>query len=340
MIEKIKQYANRIFSSSLKNKRILGAIISAVLVMLIYNMRTTVTVSIDDVEQKIITYNRTVKTALQRNGITLGSKDKINLELEHKLNDSDIIVIKRAVPVEIAVDGEGLKIDTAEDNIKDMLEAENILLGMDDKINLSVDTPITEGLSLKITRVKTEEVLEVAALEFQTVVKNDDGMNKGMTKVAQEGAQGEKEVTVKVVYEDGVEVERVVVAEKVTKEPVNKVIHQGTLTTVALSRGGDNFPYKKSLSVKATAYSGGGRTATGTVPKRNPSGLSTIAVDPRVIPLGTKVYVEGYGFAVAEDTGGAIKSNKIDIYLNSSSECFKWGVRTVNLYIVAYPGQW
>ena len=78
----------------------------------------------------------------------------------------------------------------------------------------------------------------------------------------------------------------------------------------------------------------GTRTASGTTVRRNPSGYSTLAVDPRVIPLGTKVYVEGYGYAIAEDTGGAIKGNKIDVYMNTVAECYNWGVRNVNVYIL------
>lgn len=69
-------------------------------------------------------------------------------------------------------------------------------------------------------------------------------------------------------------------------------------------------------------------------------GMSTIAVDPSVIPLGSKVYVDGYGYAIAADTGSAIKGNIIDLYLNSASECDSWGRRQVNVLIVAYPGEW
>ena len=140
--------------------------------------------------------------------------------------------------------------------------------------------------------------------------------------------------------EDGKEVAREVVESKVITEPVNQIVAKGTKEELVLSRGSDNINYKKKMVVEATAYSGDTITATGTVPRRNPNGLSTIAVDPNVIPLGTKVYVEGYGYAVAEDTGGAIKSNIIDLFLNSKSECRSWGRRNVNLYVIAYPGEW
>ncbi|MGL4741612.1 MAG: 3D domain-containing protein [Sarcina sp.] len=98
--------------------------------------------------------------------------------------------------------------------------------------------------------------------------------------------------------------------------------------------------YKKVLNVEATAYTGGTLTAMGLKPVRDPNGISTIAVDPTVIPLGSKVYIPGYGYAIASDTGGAIKGNIIDLYLNSEQACNNWGRRNITIYIVAYPGQW
>ena len=98
--------------------------------------------------------------------------------------------------------------------------------------------------------------------------------------------------------------------------------------------------YKKTLSMEATAYSGGTLTAMGLKPGRDPGGISTIAVDPSVIPLGSKVYIPGYGYAIASDTGGVINGNIIDLYMNSHDECISWGRRQVTLHIVAYPGEW
>lgn len=98
--------------------------------------------------------------------------------------------------------------------------------------------------------------------------------------------------------------------------------------------------YLSTFSMTATAYTGGSFTAMGLKPVRDPNGLSTISVDPSVIPLGSKVYVEGYGYAIASDTGGAIKGNKIDLYMNSLQDCYSFGRRTVTLHIVAYPNQW
>lgn len=95
-----------------------------------------------------------------------------------------------------------------------------------------------------------------------------------------------------------------------------------------------------TLTMQATAYTGGTLTATGSKPVYNPGGISTIAVDPNVIPLGSKVYVSGYGTAIAADTGGAIKGNIIDVYFNSEADCIAWGRRTVTVEILALPGEW
>ena len=97
---------------------------------------------------------------------------------------------------------------------------------------------------------------------------------------------------------------------------------------------------KKTLSMEATAYSGHTTTAMGLKPVRDPNGISTVAVDPNVIPLGSKVYVSGYGYAIASDTGGAIKGNIIDLFMNSEAECTQFGRQQVTVTIIAYPNEW
>ena len=89
-------------------------------------------------------------------------------------------------------------------------------------------------------------------------------------------------------------------------------------------------PAPETVTFEATAYTWtGNRTATGTWPSRG-----TVAVDPRVIPLGTKLYIEGYGPAVAADTGGAIKGQIIDLYLPTEDQCWQWGRRQVEVRVI------
>jgi 3D (Asp-Asp-Asp) domain-containing protein/septal ring factor EnvC (AmiA/AmiB activator) len=129
------------------------------------------------------------------------------------------------------------------------------------------------------------------------------------------------------------------------KQTANTAINKGTKKLASLSQtttavSGAPTTYKKVLSMESTAYTAHTLTATGTTPVRNPNGLSTVAVDPKVIPLGSKVYVSNYGYAIAADTGGAIKGNIIDVFLNSNAECLNWGRKNVTVYVVAYKGEW
>ena len=119
---------------------------------------------------------------------------------------------------------------------------------------------------------------------------------------------------------------RVVKGEKVFSHGSKQVKTKAKKVKLKTHKSG--FQYKKKMIVKAYAYTGGGRTATGTRARKG-----EIAVDPRVIPLGTKVYVEGYGHARAEDTGGNIKGRTIDLYMNSGSACMRWGVRYKTVYL-------
>ena len=148
-------------------------------------------------------------------------------------------------------------------------------------------------------------------IAYDTLTENDNTMEVNTTKVKQSGEEGQVEVTYKVTKKNGKEVSREQISSKVLKEAVTEIVLQGTAKVYA-SRSGETGTYKDVLYCQATAYTGGGLTATGSVPTYNPSGLSTISVDPSVIPLGALVYVDGYGKAIASDTGGAIQGNIID----------------------------
>lgn len=339
MLEKIKTNFTKYFSNGPKATFLLALVLIS-LIATIYTMRKTVTVIIDGKEKSIVTYKRTVQGALRDNDISIEEKDKVEPQLDSNVRKGDIIKVKKAVNVEVAVDGKQLQVKTAEENVENMLSTEGIKFKEDDKISPSLESKIADGLKVGIVRVEVQNLTESKPIEFATVIQKDDNMANTETKTLQAGEQGQKEITTKIVYEDGKEVERKVVGEKVVKEPVNKVMLQGTLGVLNLSRGSSgNLLYTSAMKVKATAYYNSGSngnhiTATGARTIRNESGYSTIAVDPRVIPLGTKVYVDGYGYAIASDTGGAIKGNKIDLFMDSRSEAYDWGVRYVTIYIL------
>lgn len=335
MVEKSIKYLKNYFS---KGSKVTLFIVMAILVLSIsvFAFVKSITVAVDGKEYKVITFKSTYRAALMSSNIIVGPKDKATPSLDSKVVNGSVINIRRSMNVKVKVDGKVLDINSAEDNVEKMLEAEGIGLKDLDKVYPAKDSILKNGIMVEVVRVEYKDIKETNAIDFSTVVKNDNSMQHGVTKVLQSGQQGQKESVVRLILENGKEISRQLISETVKTQPVQKIVAVGTVSTVSYSRGGD-FSAAKSLRMKATAYTaseGSSTTASGTYVRRSASGYSTIAVDPRVIPLGTKLYVEGYGYAIAEDTGGAIKGNIIDLYFSSSSECNNWGVRYVNVYVI------
>ena len=146
---------------------------------------------------------------------------------------------------------------------------------------------------------------------------------EGESRVVKKGKKGIDEVTYKVTYLGGEEQSRKEIARKTIKEPVTEEVELGT----AVAYNGEK--YSRVLTVVATGYTHTGhRTATGTYPHRG-----TMAVDRGVIAMGSYGYVPGYGAVHAEDTGGAIRGNRIDLFFETRGQAISWGRRTVLLYI-------
>lgn len=107
----------------------------------------------------------------------------------------------------------------------------------------------------------------------------------------------------------------------------------GNSTSSSISQNSNNSSNNnvvRTVNVVATAYTGYSTTSTGQKPV-----WGTIAVDPKIIPYGTKVYIPQFGRTfIANNTGGAIKGNKIDIFMNTKKECYNWGRRTIEIQIL------
>lgn len=320
-----------------------GSIIALVMVIVILSvaiysrsMKKVITLSLNGDVRKVTSYKSTVKDVLEQNNIRIEPKDKVEPSVDTKVKNGQEIYIKRAVGLEVLVDGKDLKIKSAENSVKDMLKSEGIKLGDLDKVKPSKSEAIKDGMKIAVTRVSTQQITEAKPIDFETVIQKDDTMGNDEKQVVQQGLAGSKEVVSTVTYEDGKEVSRNIISEVVKSEPVKAVIKEGTLGVINVNRGSKTV-YKSKINAKATAYTADlsfGITASGTRVKRDVNGYSSIAVDPRVIPLGTKLYVPGYGYGIAEDTGGAIKGNRVDLFFTSETECDNWGVRPVDVYVL------
>lgn len=349
MIEKCKEYLKKNFSNGPKAKIMLAVGVLSIisLTLIVASIRKTVVINIDGEKQTFVTYKGTIEDVLQENDIVVNGKDKVQPALNEKLSENESINIKKAVKVELITKDKTIKIETAENTVNEMMRAEQETLkkqGIEfkegvDEISPTLSTKIKNDLKIQLVKVEVVSEVDTEAIDFDIITEEDENLDIGVEEIVQDGAVGEKEITYEVLKKDGKEVSRDIVSSKVTKEPVNKIVAEGTRRVFA-SRDG-NLDYQDVVYCEATAYCTGTITATGTTPVYNPSGISTIAVDPRVIPLGSLVYVEGYGKAIAADTGGAINGNIIDVYVDSYDTAINWGRKYgLAVYILAYPGQW
>jgi 3D (Asp-Asp-Asp) domain-containing protein len=202
-------------------------------------------------------------------------------------------------------------------------------------------------MDISIIRVDEKTVTETSPIPFKTITKDNNRLDKGLKNTVREGKEGVRAKTYNVVYENGKQIAKQLVGDIISSNPLDKIVEVGTVLNYKTSRG-DTLRFSKAMNMRATSYTasfadtgkhpgdpGFGITATGARVRKG-----IIAVDPSVIPLGTRVYVEipgaapDYGYAVAADVGGAIKGNKIDVYLDSSGAVSAWGVKKVKVYIL------
>ena len=199
---------------------------------------------------------------------------------------------------------------------------------------------IINALSSKMEIIEKNEIKKVKLAYTKKVIKNPK-MEKGTLKVVRKGKAGEKKVTMKVTYRSGKAISREVASVQITKNPVNKITMEGTKKKAITSRG--SMVYRRAFVANASAYwagscgkkkgsAGYGITSSGEKLKKG-----IVAVDPRVIPLGTWLYIEGYGEALAADTGSAIKGNKIDLGFATASQSINFGRKNIKVFILDRP---
>ncbi len=281
------------------------------------------------------TYARTAEDVLALAGIVLEPYDEVVTDRGEGLEDGDSLTVLRAFDVTVYADGAEYRCRTAPCTAEEAVRAAGVYLSRLDEVDLGRDEVLTEACALRVTRVRESYETVVESVPYSTQRIDDNTLRSGLTRLVQSGVSGKRDAVYRVVFRDGEEVSRELIASKTVKEPQTRIVATGTRVeessreTSSSSRS-ESLSGAKSFTVSATAYTHtGNRTRTGTWPK-----VGTIAVDPRVIPLGTRLYVEGYGYGVAEDTGGAIKGNKIDLFMETTSACYNWGRRSVTVYIL------
>jgi len=270
------------------------------------------------------------------------------------------------VTIELS-DGYSLKVFTSKTNVKQILEDNNILINEGEKVSPNLTEEIGKNKIIKISNKSEQEIeiakisesgveatleslldaystitekiiVEEIAIPFETVTKDiSGGAESTKNRVLQEGEEGLKRVTYKVKYQNDTEIEKIQISEEIVKEPKDKIIQVRSNVVSSRSSTPSRASYAENNTsgstvkiYKVTAYCpcskccgkyANGYTSSGT--KATPG--RTVAA-PSNMSFGTKLNINGKTYVV-EDRGGAIKGNRIDVYVNTHSEALAWGVK-------------
>lgn len=289
---------------------------------------------IDDGTRKYyVTEVETVADLLEEQDIDLSDGDQINLSMDDILSDQDIITITRSRSVIINLDGVPRMVNTKEKTVGDLMSTLDDLVDTSFVLdNVDEDTLLNSNMVINLISTIEKEYTTTEEIPFETEVIENDNLPYGTEQVVQEGSTGELEITMKEVYQGDELISSDEIDRKTIKEPVNAVIEKGTEKSVETHNG--NFDYSRALNVTATGYTAYDPGCNGTTASGLPAKRGVIAVDTNVIPMGSRVFIPGYGEAIAADTGGAIRGNKIDLCYDTVSEAYDWGVRNVTIYVL------
>lgn len=312
-----------------------------------------------------------VSDVIKEAGIEMGDYDEVEgCSLNDYVTDGLEIKIKRAFSVTISADGDLTTVYMCSGTVADALNKAVITYDDDDIISHPLDEQITQNSTVKLTRIEYVERTDTQEIKYSVKEEKTATLNKGQSKIKQKGVNGEKTLTYTDKYVDGELSESTLKDTQITKEAVEEIKLVGTKSVaqaasavvkasgVKLASGvktisviappssleltANNTPasYKKKYVGTASAYYGGGRTATGKAVKPG-----YVAVNPRQIPYHTAMWIVSndgkfvYGYSFAEDTGGFTKwtgnrATLCDLYMNTYSECARFGRRGVTIYVL------
>ena len=169
----------------------------------------------------------TVADLIKEAGITMGDKQTTSIGLDEPLKEGLEVKIIDKFTVSILCDGKTEEKFVMATNVGDALAECGITLGEDDRVEPATDKAITDGMEIKVERVKVEEVVETETIDYEVIYEYDNSKGIGYESTRVYGEAGEKEIKYKVFYVNGEEEDREVIEEKITKEPINTVIVSG-----------------------------------------------------------------------------------------------------------------
>lgn len=282
----------------------------------------------------------TVSQFLKDQNVRLDKEDKLNRDKTALIEDGMNISVTRSFPVAVRSQGEVSLITVTGGTVGDALRESGVNFDAEDELNYLSFEDLEPGMKIVHTDVVTEYTTAKRAITHkEKVVYDEDVYNDTDPVIIQHGEDGSKNVTQRVIIKDGVEVSREIVNQIIITPATDEIIKKGSKIHYQTKLTGEYRIYRKAptagkdgwVEMKMdyiTAYCTGSRTSTGKRPK-----LGTIAVNTYYIPYGTEIYVPGYGYGTAQDTGAFRKYtrsdgspvNQLDLWMNTEKECSRWG---------------
>lgn len=303
-------------------------------------------VNIDGKEKTYHSAAENVEAFFKEKDLAFSKEDDISHNLSTKIKEGLVINITKAFEVPINYAGKNETVLTTGGTVEEILSEHNFELKKADKVKPAKEEQIEKGSSIKVTEVTEKTVTENESINFKIKEKQDSKLAKGKEKVIQKGEKGSLEKTYNIILENGKEVDKKEIDKKVITKPKEQIVAIGTKAATkktdnnkATNNNSTSEPTGgQTQTMQATAYTAectgcSGVTATGINLSANPN-QKVVAVDPSVIPLGSRVWVSGYGEAIAGDTGGAIKGNRIDLHVPNKQAASSFGRQTVTVKVL------
>ena len=345
-MDTVKQLAARVLRL-LKSRVCSAVVLAAFSVAMIAHVSANLRVYtvIDGTDSRVVlTLSSKPEDVVAAAGVVLEDGDEL------EAGDGEISV-NRAFDVQVTVDGSTSVLRMTGGTVGDALELLGVKMDENDTVNVKDDQKVSDGMSITIERVAYEEYEKTESIPYESTIKYTNTLAKGKTKVHTAGKKGVKTYVYRDHYVDGELVETVLVSEEVTQKPVTEVILKGTVTGTPMSEApfeielddaGQPVNYKKVYTGMATAYTNEGGILSKWTASGREAQVGVVAVDPKKIPYGTKLYIVSpsgsyvYGYAIAGDTGNGVRKGTLiaDLFMDTVAECYQFGRRPMNVYIL------
>lgn len=310
----------------------LSAIVAMGLVSLDTHYATLAIASPQGITEKSFwTWHQTWAGALQQAGVKVSRHDRLSRRLATAV--AAPLTIWRGIRVTVVTEHHRYAAWTNRYRVGAILAALDVRVHPLDVVDPGRRHHVRRGTIIRVIRRHYTTQSQVVALAYSTQYRPDPSLYVGQRQLLQAGHAGSARSARRLLWANNRVVATNVLATQVVTPPQNRIVAYGTQNSI--NRGSGVVYFTREINMVATAYWPDPAWSNGITALGIPARYGVVAVDPRVIPLGTRLYIPGYGFAIAADTGSAIQGDRIDLCYNTGWQAQDYGVQSVQVFVVA-----